>query len=115
VEKAFGSEIPDDYILRLHAGNKVSTLVDESKKGGYEFIVIDKSNDNYPGALHKNEIDKFISRSFCPVLTINRNFPVTGIKKIVIPIDISQTTKKRLYWATHFAKKYHAKFRLYRP
>lgn len=112
VEKAFGSEIPDDYILRLHTGNKVSTLVDESKKGGYEFIVIDKSKDNYPGALHKNEIDKFISRSFCPVLTINRNYPVARIQKIVIPIDISQTTKKRLYWATHFAKKYNAEVQI---
>lgn len=112
VEKVFGGEIPDEYILRMHSGNKVSTLVNESKKGGYEFIVIDKSEDNYPGALNKSEIDKFISRSFCPVLTINRNCPVAGIQKIVIPIDISQATKKRLYWATHFAKKYNAQVQI---
>ena len=109
IEKSVGKTIPDNVIVRILADEVITALTKESKNGGYEFMIIDKSNDNFPGALSKNEVDKIISRSLCPILTINKNFPVREIKKIVIPIDISQATKKRLWWTTFFAKKYHAK------
>ncbi|HKI90142.1 MAG TPA: universal stress protein [Draconibacterium sp.] len=109
IENSIQKNIPEELIVRILAGNVISTLIKESKKGGYEFMVIDKSNDKFPGALSKNEVDKIISRSLCPVLTVNKNFPVSEIKKIVIPIDISQASKKRLWWTTFFAKKYNAK------
>lgn len=108
-ENVLGKEIPDNYILRLKEGYPLCTLVNESKKGGYEFIVIDKSADDYPGSLKKHDVDRIISLSACPVLTVNKNVMVREIKKIIIPIDISQRTKKRLYWATYFAKKCHSK------
>lgn len=112
IEKSIDTTIPNNLIVRILAGDVVPTLTKESKNGGYEFMIIDKSNDNAPGALSKNEVDKIISRSLCPVLTVNKNFPVSEIKKIVIPVDISQTTKKRLWWATFFAKKYNAKVQI---
>lgn len=111
-ENVLGKEIPDDYILRLKEGKPMCTLVNESKKGGYEFIMIDKSADDYPGSLKKQKVDRMISRSACPVLTVNKNVPVSEIKKIIIPIDISQRTKKRLYWATYFAKKCRSKIHI---
>lgn len=107
--KAFQNNIPDDYILRVQVGKKVPVLVNESQKGGYEFIVIDKSCDNYPGSFCKNEVDKFISRSFCPVLAINKDFQVHEIKKIVVPIDISQSTKKKIILGHLFCKKIQCK------
>lgn len=109
IENSINENVPENVIIRILAGDAISSLTKESKNGGYEFIVIDKSNDNFTGALTKVEVDKIISRSLCPVLTVNKNFPVNEIKKIVIPIDIAQTTKKRLWWATFFAKKYNAK------
>lgn len=112
IESGIQKKIPDEIVIRIHAGEAISTLIKQSKKGGYEFMVIDKSCTHLPGSLSKNEVDKVISRSLCPVLTINMNHPVTEIKKIVIPIDIAQTTKKRLWWATFFAKKYNAKVQI---
>lgn len=109
IEKSIQKTIPDNVIVRIIAGEVVSSLIKESKNGGYEFMIIDKSIQKTSGILSKNEVDKIISRSYCPVLTVNKNFPISEIKKIVIPIDISQTTKKRLWWATFFAKKYNAK------
>ena len=109
IENSIQKNIPDEVIVRIIAGEVIPTLIKESKNGGYEFIIIDKSAEKTTGILTTNEVDKVISRSFCPVLAINKNFPVNDIKKIVIPIDISQTTKKRLWWATFFAKKYGAK------
>ncbi|NQU88245.1 MAG: universal stress protein [Mariniphaga sp.] len=105
-------EIPKNIILNFKSGDVVSTLINESKRGGYDFIIVDKSKSSFKGALHWIKIDKFISQSHCPVLTVNKDFPVREIKKIIIPIDISQSTKKRLLWATLFAKKFNSKIQI---
>lgn len=112
IKKVIQEEIPKKLILKIRTGDVVSTLINESKIGGYEFIIVDKSKSSFKGALHWNKIDKFVSQSHCPVLTVNKDFPVCEIKKIIIPIDISQSTKKRLLWATLFAKKFNAKIQI---
>lgn len=112
VKDTIGKDIPKEIILRTKAGNIVKTLIKESKKGGYEFIIIDNSKANFKGALSQSEVDKFISKSHCPVLTINKNVLFNQINTIVVPIDISDTTQKRLYWATLFAKKFHSKIQI---
>ncbi|MCK5729683.1 MAG: universal stress protein [Draconibacterium sp.] len=112
VENVIQKEIPKNIILKIIKGEVVSTLINESKKGGYDFIIVDKSRSSFKGASHWKNFDKFVSQSQCPVLTINKDFPVREIKNIIIPIDISQTTKKRLLWATLFAKKFNANIKI---
>jgi len=107
VTKAIGSDIPRNLAIRVKAGNLLKVLLAQSKNGGYEFMIIDKSHS--PGSLIRYETDKIISRSYCPVMTINKDYPIKEIKKIIIPVDISQATKKKLLWATYFAKKFEAK------
>lgn len=102
-------EIPESITPYVKTGNVVSNLIEESKKGEHDFIIIDKSKSSFTGGMLWKQIDKFVSQSRCPVLTINKDFPVREIKKIVIPIDISQSMNMRLHWATLFAKKFHAK------
>lgn len=109
VKKVVGGEIPDNVVISVRAGNPVDILLGKSKKDGLEFLLIDKSNSNYPGALGKDKINELVSQSECPVLTINKDFGVPKIKNIAIPIDITQSTEKRLLWATYLAKKYDAK------
>lgn len=103
-------EIPKNIIPKIKIGDVLKTLIKESKKGSYEFIVVEKSTINET-ILH-NKLDKLVSLSNCPVLVLNKNFRLKQIKKIIIPIDIAQTTKKRLYWATLFAKKFGAKIQI---
>lgn len=109
VKKVIDNEIPGNIVISVRAGNIVKILLDKSKKDGHEFLLVDKSNSDYPGALNKNNIDDLISRSICPVLTINKEIGVAEIKSIFIPIDITQSTRKRLRWAIFFAEKYNAK------
>jgi nucleotide-binding universal stress UspA family protein len=109
VEKVVGNEIPNNITISVRAGNPINVLLETSKGDGLEFILIDKSNSDYPGALGKDKIDELISKSKCPVLTVNKDFGVPKIKNIAIPIDITQSTKKRLLWATLLAKKHNAK------
>jgi hypothetical protein len=112
VKKVLNEEIADNIILRINWGKIVNTLISESEHGGYEFVLLDKSKKNNSEGLSRADVDRYISKSYCPVLTINNDYPITQVKKIVIPIDISQRTKKQLYWATFFAKKLKAKIQI---
>lgn len=112
VKNTIQKEIPEDIILRIKFGKTVQTLIRESRKGGYEFMIIDKCKKNHSEALTRNQVNKIINRSYCPVLILNTEFPVKEVDKIVIPVDISQTTKKRLLWASMFAKKFKAKIQI---
>ena len=108
IKQNLQKEIPNKLIPRIQIGNWCATLIKESKKGGYDFILLDK----HVNILRRSKINKLINRSLCPVLLINKDFPVSKIKKIVIPIDISQTTKKRLFWATILSKKFDAQIKI---
>lgn len=109
VKRIIGSDLPDNIIISVRAGNPVKVLLEKSKSDGLEFILVDKSLSDYPGALKKERINELISLSKCPVLSVNKDFGVPEIKNIAIPIDITQSTKKRLRWASLFAKKHNAK------
>ncbi len=112
IKDAIQEEIPRNIIPFIQTGKIVPVLIQQSKKGGYEFMIVDKSESDYAGALNRSSLLKIISKANCPVLTLNRYHPVNKISKIVIPIDISQTTKKRLFWATLFAKMFNAQIQI---
>lgn len=94
VKKVFGNELPTNIVISVRAGNPINILLEKSKNDDLEFILVDKSKSDYPGSLGKDKIDELVSRSKCPVLTVNKDFGVPKIKNIAIPIDITQSTKK---------------------
>lgn len=106
-----GQVIPRDvlpqFTFRAEAGKKLPVLLRQSKRGGYEFMIIGKNGGN--NNLEPNELDKLISLSSIPVMTVSLQHLVTSVKTIVIPVDVLQTTQKKLRWATYFAKKFNAK------
>ena len=106
-KNAVPSEVIDHFSFRIKKGKRIPVLIRQSNKGGYEFMIVDKSAAE--SSLKTNELDKIISHSFCPVMAVNINYPIKKINKIVIPVDVTQSTKKKLLWATYFAKKYGAK------
>lgn len=112
INKNLGTESSNNIILRVGLGKIVTTLIGESERGGYEFVVIDKSGKTESDLLSKTDVDRYVSKSYCPVLTIHKDYPVDQVKKIIIPVDVTQRTKKKLYWATFFAKKLDAKVQI---
>jgi nucleotide-binding universal stress UspA family protein len=97
----------EHFSFRVKSGKRLPLLIRQSKKGGYEFMIVDKSNSE--SALNPGEIDKLISYSSSPIMAVHKDYPVKEIKKIVLPVDVTQSTKKKLLWATYFAKKFKAK------
>ena len=106
IEESIPEKSLNQFTYRIKTGDPLSVLQRQSKKGGYEFIIIDKCEQG--STLDPDDTDKLISRTFCPVMTVNRNYQINNVKRIVIPVDILQTTKKKLLWATFFAKKFDA-------
>lgn len=92
---------------RIKTGSPLPLLLKQSKNGGYEFLLVDKSKEG--SGLETDELDKLISRSNSPVMAIKNGHQMGNINKIIIPVDISQSTQKKLLWATYFAKKLDAK------
>lgn len=112
VKNTTQKELPDDIILRIKFGSIVQNIIHESEKGGYEFLIVDKSKGNYRGSFTGGQINKIVSRSYCPVLLLNRELHINEINTIIVPVDITQTTKKRLLWATLFAKIFNARIQI---
>lgn len=112
VKNCLDNTIPENIILRIGWGTIVNNLIAESECGGYDFVMIDKSEHANNEHLSRADISRYVSKSYCPVLSVNKEYPLNEIKSIVVPIDISQHTKKRLYWATFFAKKLGAKIHI---
>ncbi|WP_372650425.1 universal stress protein [Draconibacterium sp.] len=112
VKNSLGTDIPDNIILRIGWGKIINTLIAESERGGYDFVMIDKSKHANNEHLSPADVSRYVSKSYCPVLSVNKEYPINEIKSIVVPIDISQHTKKRLYWVTFFAKRLKAKIHI---
>ena len=110
IENALQKELPNEISLRVKMGDVSNVLLSQSEKGGYEFMIIDRSGADK--RLSQADCDRIISRSDCPVLTIHKDFEPRKINTIAIPVDISKTPQKKLLWATYFAKKFSAKIKI---
>jgi nucleotide-binding universal stress UspA family protein len=96
-----------NFTYRVRNGKKLPILLNASKKGGYEFIITEKDGKSDP--FDPEDLDRFISLTNSPVMAISNKHEIKQIKHIVIPVDVMQTTQKKLLWATYFARKYNAK------
>ena len=109
VNRFTNHELHKNITLLVKTGNIDSCLIEESNTGEYEFAVIEKTGCSDKISECRRIVDKIVSESKCPVLIVGEQPCISKIKNIVIPIDISQSTKKRLLWASLFAKKFNAK------
>ncbi len=110
----FKGDIPDHVILKVIMGELVPTLTDQAQGGDFLFMILKrcKRQKGISSLLQQNHIDKIIGHSFCPVLSVNEDSTQKEIKSILIPIDVSESTSKRLLWAIMFAKKTKAKIQI---
>jgi nucleotide-binding universal stress UspA family protein len=107
----FGNKIPDYIKLDVRTGTLIASIIDASIYFGSELIIIKKSKRIIGkfATFRKNNADKLIGQSFCPVLTISENFTHEGIKDIVMPVDITKNTDEKVRWAIYLAKNFNAR------
>lgn len=110
----YKGEIPENVIPHILMGDLVQTLVRQAQSGDFYFMILKRSlhKKGIPNLLEQNDIDKIIGHSHCPVLSINEDSTPENLKNILIPIDISESTEKKLLWASLFAQKAKAKIQI---
>lgn len=110
----YAGEIPANVIPKVLIGNLTQTLISQAQSGDFYFMILKRSSDKkeIQNLLGQSEIDKIIGHSHCPVLSINEDSTPKDLKSILIPIDISENTDKKLLWASLFAKKTKAKIQI---
>ena len=114
VKDFFEGKIPANVIPKVMTGNLAATLIKQARSGDFYFMILKRSTNQkgIPNLLDQGEIDQIIGHSFCPVLTINEDSTPENLKSILIPIDISENTDKKLLWASMFARKTKAKIHI---
>lgn len=114
VSDFYQGKIPSNVILKVMVGSLVSTLISQSRSGDFYFMILKRSAHlrGVFNLLEQGEIDKVIGHSYCPVLSINDDSTPEQLKSILIPIDISENTNKKLLWASLLAKESKAKIQV---
>lgn len=114
VKDFYEGEIPANVIPKVLMGSLVPTLIKQARSGDFYFMILKRSvhKKGIPNLLEQGEIDKIIGHSYCPVLSVNEDSTPENLKSILIPIDISESTDKKLLWASLFAKESKAKIQI---
>ncbi|KAF0235471.1 MAG: hypothetical protein FD181_3489 [Prolixibacteraceae bacterium] len=110
----YGGKIPENVIPLVLSGNLVRTLIKQAQSGDFYFMVLKRSKhkNGIPNVLKKSELNKVIAHSFSPVLLVNEDSSSENLENILVPLDISENTEKKLLWASLFAKKAKAKIQI---
>lgn len=110
----YGGEIPENVIPIILKGKLVRTLIKQARSGDFYFLVLKRSSHKkgINNLLNQNEIEKVIAHSYIPVLSVNKDSSPEELKNILVPVDISGSTEKKLLWASLFAKKSKAKIQI---
>ena len=114
VKDFFEGKIPPNVIPKILVGSLVPTLIKQARSGDFYFMILKRSlhKKGIPNLLEQSEIDRIIGHSYCPVLSVNDDSTPENLKSILIPIDISENTDKKLLWASLFAKESKAKIQI---
>lgn len=114
IKDFYQGTIPSNVIVKVIMGDPVATLIDQARSGDFYFMILKRSahRKGILNLLEQSEIDKIIGHSYCPVLSINEESTPENLNSILIPIDISESTNKKLLWASLFAKESKAKIQV---
>jgi len=96
-----------DYVIKQ--GNISEEIIQQAEKDKVGFIImgthgLSDSDSHWMGS----NAYKVVSNSFCPVLTIRNGFIRKTVTKIVLPIDASKNTRRKLTTTAKIAKVYDA-------
>jgi len=107
----FGGEVPDFISMQVSTGELVQEILLAAKNTKCDLIIISKGERiaSRLSFLKNENADKLISGAVCPVLTISGKHTETGIKNILIPVDITKKITSKVARVKCLAKKFNAK------
>ena len=96
--------------FKVVTGDIVPSILKVAEKTRADLIIIKKATRLKRGKrfLKQENADRLIANSACPVLTIYKKPAVNGINRILVPVDITKKTDKKVAWAKSMAKRFGA-------
>ncbi len=98
------------FEYELVIGKLIPSILKVSARRESDLLIIKKSRRSHGKAsiFRKENADKLISDSKCPVMTMFKDPEIKGINRILLPVDVTKNSDKKVAWAISLAKKFGA-------
>ncbi|NOY96992.1 MAG: universal stress protein [Chlorobi bacterium] len=109
----FDEEIPNFIDIKIVEGELVTEILKMLKTHKFDLIII-KEYSKIKCLLNKLKVEaeKIVSGAECPVMIIHEKWTKTGIKEILVPIDVTQKCKNVVLWAAAISHKLKARIQI---
>ncbi len=100
-----------NFDYKIREGNVVNEITNQAKYDDSSLIVVGSHGaSGFESRIIGSNAYRLVSNSPCPVIVINKNMEWTGgIKSIVVPIDYSKSSRRKIPIVTGIAKLFNAK------
>lgn len=105
----YQKELKGRFDYKIREGRIYTEICNQAKYDDAELIVM--GTHGVSGFEEKwigSNAYRVVSHATCPVVTIRYNFPKRDIKKIVMPIDLSEETRQKVPFITKLAQLFNA-------
>jgi len=105
-----GHPLLKKFEYEIVIGKLIPSILKVSARRKSDMVIIKKARRSHGKAsiFRKENADKLISDSKCPVMTMFKDPKVKGINLIMVPVDITKNSDKKVEWAISLAKKFGA-------
>ncbi len=105
-----GNPLLKQFDYQLAIGKLIPSILKVSNRRKSDLIIIKKARraQGKASIFRKENADKLISDSKCPVMTMFKEPKIKGINRILLPVDITKNTDKKVAWAISLAQKFSA-------
>jgi nucleotide-binding universal stress UspA family protein len=105
-----GNPLLKQFEYQIVTGKLIPSIMKVSKRRKSDLVIIKKARraQGKASIFRKENADKLISDSKCPVMTIFKEPKIKGINRILLPVDITKNTDIKVAWAVSLAKKFGA-------
>ena len=105
-----GNPLLKQFEYQIVIGKLIPSILKVSTRRKSDLVIIKKARRTQGKAsiFRKENADKLISDSKCPVMTMYKDPEIKGINRILLPVDITKNTDKKVAWAISLAKKFDA-------
>ncbi|MCA1757736.1 MAG: universal stress protein [Bacteroidales bacterium] len=105
-----GKPIPDHMEFEVVTGDLIPSILKVAEEKSADLIIIKKARriKDRKQPFKKENADRLVSNSSCPVLTLHKEPETYEINRILLPVDITKKTDNKVAWAKSLAKKFGA-------
>ncbi len=105
----YKKEVKGEIDYRIREGRIYAEICNQAKYGDSEMIIMGTHGvSGFEERWVGSNAFRVVTNANCPVLTIRYNYPQRVIKKIILPLDTSQETRRKVPFITQLALTFNA-------